>query len=169
MDVFVEPVLPQPQVVICGSSPVAVTIADLGRRVGFAVTVCAPLQEQAAFGEVDRRVDGYSLPDAAGSRFIVVSIQGRGDEAALHAALTADAEYVDFVGSRKKAAALKTAWGKRGIGPERFAQLHAPAGLDFGQSRRSKLRSRFWRRSSPPAAATSAVRSRNRSALALAL
>jgi xanthine dehydrogenase accessory factor len=132
MDVFVEPVLPQPQVVICGSSPVAVAIADLGRRVGFAVTVCAPLQEQAAFGEVDRRVDGYSLPDAAGSRFIVVSIQGRGDEAALHAALTADAEYVAFVGSRKKAAALKTALGKRGIGPERFAQLHAPAGLDFG-------------------------------------
>ncbi len=73
MDVFVEPVLPRPQIVICGSSPVAVAIADLGRRVGFAVTVCAPLAEQAAFGEVDRRIDGYSLPEAAGSRFIVVS------------------------------------------------------------------------------------------------
>src|SRR5277367_21856 len=39
MDVFVEPVLPRPQVVICGSSPVAVAIADLARRSGFAVTV----------------------------------------------------------------------------------------------------------------------------------
>ena len=36
MDIFVEPVLPRPQVVVCGSSPVAVAVADLGRRIGFA-------------------------------------------------------------------------------------------------------------------------------------
>ena len=42
MDIFVEPVLPRPQVVVCGSSPVAVAIADLAKRMGFAVTVCAP-------------------------------------------------------------------------------------------------------------------------------
>src|SRR5262245_34559212 len=54
MDVFVEPVLPRPQIVICGSSPVAVAIADLGRRMGFAVTACAPAVEQAAFEEAER-------------------------------------------------------------------------------------------------------------------
>ena len=42
MDIFVEPVLPRPEVVLCGSSPVAVAIADLARRIGFDVTVCAP-------------------------------------------------------------------------------------------------------------------------------
>ena len=52
MDIFVEPVLPRPQVVICGSSPVAVAVADLARRTGFSVTVCAPAAEQSAFGEV---------------------------------------------------------------------------------------------------------------------
>ena len=46
MDIFVEPVLPRPQVVICGSSPVAVAVADLARRTGFAVIVCAPAVEQ---------------------------------------------------------------------------------------------------------------------------
>ena len=51
MDIFVEPVLPRPQIVICGSSPVAVAVADLAKRAGFAVTVCAPAAEQAAFGE----------------------------------------------------------------------------------------------------------------------
>ena len=35
MDIFIEPVLPRPQIVICGGSPVAVAIADLGRRIGF--------------------------------------------------------------------------------------------------------------------------------------
>ena len=62
MDIFVEPVLPRPQVVICGSSPVAVAVADLARRTGFAVTVCAPAAEQAAFAEADRRIEGYALP-----------------------------------------------------------------------------------------------------------
>src|ERR1700722_1717733 len=54
MDIFVEPVLPRPQVVICGSSPVALAVADLAKRSGFAVTVCAPAAEQLAFRRADR-------------------------------------------------------------------------------------------------------------------
>ena len=104
MDIFVEPVLPRSQVIICGSSPVAVAVADFARRAGFAVTACAPADEQAAFGEIDRRIEGYALSvDEPGTRYIVVSTQGRGDEAALLAALAVDADYIAFVGSRKKA------------------------------------------------------------------
>src|SRR5579862_9714734 len=133
MDIFVEPVLPRPQVVICGSSPVAVAIADLARRSGFAVTVCAPASEQTAFADADRRIEGFALPvDEAAARYVVVSTQSRGDEAALLAALAVDADYVAFVGSRKKAEALKTALTKRGVAQERLAKLKAPAGLDLG-------------------------------------
>jgi xanthine dehydrogenase accessory factor len=133
MDIFVEPVLPRPQVVIYGSSPVAVAVADLAKRTGFAVTVCAPAAEQPAFGDADRRIEGYALPvDEAAARYVVVSTQGRGDEAALLAALVADVDYVAFVGSRKKAEALKTTLAKRGVPAERLAKLKAPAGLDLG-------------------------------------
>jgi len=133
MDVFVEPVLPRPQIVVCGSSPVAVAIAGLGRRAGFAVTVCVPAAEQATFAEADRRIEGFALPvDDEGARFIVVSTQGRGDEAALQAALAIDAVYVAFVGSRKKADALRRSLAARGVAPERLARLKAPAGLDLG-------------------------------------
>ncbi|HEV1999277.1 MAG TPA: XdhC/CoxI family protein [Xanthobacteraceae bacterium] len=133
MDVFVEPVLPRPQVVICGSSPVAIAIADLARRIDFAVTVCAPAPEQTAFAEADRRIEGYALPvDEPGARFVVVSTQGRGDETALQAALAVKADYVAFVGSRKKAAALKKVLAERGVAPEQLAKLKAPAGLDLG-------------------------------------
>jgi len=133
MDIFVEPVLPRPQVVVCGASPVAVAIAELARRSGFAVTVCAPAAEQAAFTEAERRIEGYALPVAEpGARYVVVSTQGRGDEAALQAALAVDADYVAFVGSRKKAAALKATLAQRGIAAERLARLKAPAGLDLG-------------------------------------
>jgi xanthine dehydrogenase accessory factor len=133
MDIFVEPVLPRPQVVICGSSPVAVAIADLARRIGFAVTVCAPTAERSTFNEVDRRIEGYALPvNEAGARYVVVSTQGRGDEAALLAALAVEVDYVAFVGSRRKAEVLKAVLEKRGVTPERLAKLKAPAGLDLG-------------------------------------
>jgi len=133
MDVFVEPVLPRPQLIVCGASPVAVAIADLGRGLKFAITVCAPAADQAAFAAADRRIDGYALPmDEAGSRFVVVATQGRGDEAALEAALAIDCDYVAFVGSRRKAAALKEALARRGVAPERLARVKSPAGLDLG-------------------------------------
>ena len=133
MDIFVEPMLPQPQVIVCGSSPVAVAVADLARRMGFAVTVCAPAGEQTAFAEVERRIDGYALPVAEpGLRYVVVSTQGRGDEAALRAALAAEADYVAFVGSRRKAETLKAALAAGGVAAARLARLKAPAGLDLG-------------------------------------
>jgi xanthine dehydrogenase accessory factor len=133
MDIFVEPVLPRAQVIICGSSPVAIAVADFAKRAGFAVTGCAPADEQAAFGDIDRRIEGYALPvDEPGSRYIVISTQGKGDEPALLAALAVDADYIAFVGSRKKAEALKSSLAARGISEERLAKLKAPAGLDLG-------------------------------------
>src|SRR6516162_6058624 len=65
MDIFVEPVLPRPEIIVCGSSPVAVAIADLGRRLGYAMTVAAPAAEQSAFADVERRIEGYALPVAS--------------------------------------------------------------------------------------------------------
>jgi xanthine dehydrogenase accessory factor len=65
--------------------------------------------------------------------YVVVSTQGRGDEAALAAALAAEIDYIAFIGSRKKAEALKTALAARGgVAAERLAKLKAPAGLDLG-------------------------------------
>jgi xanthine dehydrogenase accessory factor len=133
MDIFVEPVLPRPQVVVCGSSPVALAVVDLAKRSGFAVTVCAPAAEQPAFADADRRIEGFALPvDDPAARYVVVSTQGRGDEAALQAALAIDVDYVAFVGSRKKAEALKAELAKRGVAAERLSNLKAPAGLDLG-------------------------------------
>jgi xanthine dehydrogenase accessory factor len=133
MDVFVEPVLPRPEIVVCGSSPVAVAIADLGKRLGFATTACAPTAEQGAFVDVERRIEGYALPvEHEGHRYIVISTQSRGDEAALQAALAVDADYVAFVGSRRKVETLKAKLTERGVDPDRIAKLKAPAGLDLG-------------------------------------
>jgi len=133
MDIFIEPVLPRPEVAILGSSPVAVAIASLARRVGFTTVVCAPQAEQQNFAEADRRIDGFALPDGERARrFIVVSTQGRGDEAALKAALSVKSDYVAFVGSRRKAEAMKSKMAAAGASEAALARLKAPAGLDLG-------------------------------------
>lgn len=132
MDVFVEPMLPKPSLVVLGASPVAVALADLAPRLGYRVTVAAPPEDQGLFAEADERTPGYTIdPDGPADRFIVVSTQGRGDEAALQAALLAEAAHVAFVGSRRKVEALREALAET-VPPERFARLKGPAGLDLG-------------------------------------
>lgn len=133
MDVFIEPVLPRPELVVLGASPVAVALADLAPRFGYRVTVCAPPDDQPAFREADSRIEGYALPvDGDGRRFVVVATQGRGDEAALKAALSVEADHVAFVGSRRKVAALKEDLAAEGVPADRLERIKGPAGLDLG-------------------------------------
>lgn len=133
MDIFVEPMLPRPTLAVFGSSPVAVALADLAPRFGYRSVVCAPASEQTAFGEVDQRVDGFALPvESEGHRFVIVATQGRGDEAALRAALSIDADHIAFVGSRRKMAALREKLLADGVEAARFDRVKGPAGLDIG-------------------------------------
>ncbi len=149
MDIFVEPMLPRPQIVICGSSPVAVALAGLAAKLGFSVTACAPPAEQSAFAEVDRRIDDYALPAAEdGERYVVVSTQSRGDEAALMAALATDAPYVAFVGSRLKAQTLKTALARAASTASVSPPCARRPALDLGAIGPEESRSRSWPRSS---------------------
>jgi xanthine dehydrogenase accessory factor len=133
MDVFVEPVLPRPELLVCGATPVAVALADLGRRLGFLVAVAAPVEEHEKLAEIDIAIPGYDLSRlVAGERYIVIATQGKGDEAALAAALDAPARHVAFVGSHRKAAALRASLAAKGADAKRLSALHSPAGLDIG-------------------------------------
>ncbi|MDQ0391023.1 XdhC family protein [Labrys monachus] len=133
MDVFVEPMLPSPALAVFGASPVAVALAELAPRFGLRVTVCAPAEDQGVFAEAAQRIEGYALDvESEGQRFVVVSTQGRGDEAALRAALSVRADHVAFVGSRRKVASLRAHLIEGGVAPECFDRLKAPAGLDIG-------------------------------------
>jgi len=133
LDVFVEPMLPRPLLVVCGASPVAQAVADLAGRSGFSVTVAALAEDQPVFPEAEQRIEGFDLPAAsAGERFIVVATQGKRDSEALRAALATDAAYVAFVGSRRKAATLTARMKEQGLPPEQATRLRSPAGLDIG-------------------------------------
>lgn len=133
MDIFVEPVMPRPSLVVCGSSPVAVALARLGAAMGYVITACAPAIEQQAFDSADTRIEGYGLAvNEPAERFIVVSTQGKGDEAALRAILAVSARYKAFVGSRRKMAAIRDKLMSEGVSQELLDGVKAPAGLDIG-------------------------------------
>jgi xanthine dehydrogenase accessory factor len=132
MDVFVEPMLPRPNLVIMGASPVAVALAELAPRFGYQLTVCAAPEDQHLFAEAEQRVDSYTLPPSNAQRTIVVSTQGRDDDAALKAAVSSDVEHIAFVGSRRKLAALTETLLAEGIAADRLARVKGPAGLDIG-------------------------------------
>jgi xanthine dehydrogenase accessory factor len=133
MDIFVEPVLPHPALVILGASPVALSLAAQARPLGYHVTLAAPAADLANAPAVDMLIDSFNLGDMnAARRFVVVSTQGKGDEAALRAAVAVDAAYHAFVGSRRKMASLRDKLLAEGIAAALLDRVKAPAGLDLG-------------------------------------
>jgi xanthine dehydrogenase accessory factor len=129
MDIFIEPVMPRPEVIILGTSPVGLAVADLAPRFGFDVTGCAIGPDLDAFPIHAKRIDGFALPGSARG-YVLVATQGRGDEAALRAALAVPFVWTAFVGSRAKMAALRDRLAD--ADPARLAAVEAPAGLDIG-------------------------------------
>jgi xanthine dehydrogenase accessory factor len=133
MDIFVEPVLPRPSLVILGASPIAIALAEQAGRLGFHVTIAAPPGDLQQVPEADALVQSYDLAHLAeGRRFVVVSTQGQGDEAALKAAMSVGAAYRAFVGSRRKMAVLRQKLAKEGVDAVSLDAVKAPAGLDLG-------------------------------------
>lgn len=133
MDIFIEPVLPRPNLVICGASPVALALARQAPTVGFDITICAPSEDHSAFSVRARLMDEYNL-DALGNadNYIIVSTQGRGDLAALEAMLDNKSRHIAFVGSRRKIASLKSKLAEKGVDAKKIERIQGPAGLDLG-------------------------------------
>jgi xanthine dehydrogenase accessory factor len=133
MDVFVEPILPKPALLVFGASPIAVALADLAANMGFDVTVAAGKDDLAKFGPLASKIEGFEIkPTNAPAAYVVVSTQGSGDRAALKAAAALDARYIAFVGSRRKVAILRDELASEGVSRARLDSIKAPAGLDIG-------------------------------------
>lgn len=129
MDVFVEPVLPRPQLVILGEGPVALALATLAEPFGFHRIHAATGLTTSTAEETRDTLD--PLQPFGGQRFIIVATQGKGDEAGLRAALQTGADHIAFVGSRRKFTSLAERLAASGTGEAALARVKAPAGLDI--------------------------------------
>lgn len=134
LEVYVEPVLPQPQLVVIGRSPAVATIASMAGSLGWRTVVVDDGGTADDYPDAGRVLTTLDLGPAGVSdrSFVVVATQGHYDEEALERALATPAAYVGLVASRKRAEAVLGYLRDRGVSEEALARVHAPAGLDLG-------------------------------------
>jgi len=133
LDIFIEPVFPKPHILIIGRSPVARTLAKLGKAINYAVSAVAPGADRESFPDADLLHTTLDLTPIkiTPKTFIVVATQGENDEEALEKALATSANYVAFVASKMKAAKVFDYLKDRSVPAARLSQVRAPAGLDI--------------------------------------
>ena len=138
LELLVDPVLPQPRLLILGISPVAATLAQLAPRVGFAVTVAAVGARPGDFPDAQVVLDSDAADQLAervpAGAYVVVATQGRRDLQALQAALAVRAQQVSLVASARKASVLKTSLLAGGADADAVAAIAAPAGYPIAAS-----------------------------------
>jgi xanthine dehydrogenase accessory factor len=113
LEIFLEPHLPAPTLRVAGESPIALALADLGGRLGFAVELEAPR-------ECSPRAD-----DAA----LVVASHGHEEERILTPGLREGVPYVGLVASQVRGDAVRASLE---LPEELRARLHTPAGFEIG-------------------------------------
>ncbi|HEY2281105.1 MAG TPA: XdhC family protein [Streptosporangiaceae bacterium] len=130
LQVYIEPVLPVPHLVIVGRSPMASTLAELARALGW----LTDLLSQQEFTEVS------AGPPGADSRtMVVVATQGHGDEDMIERAVPMRPAYLGLVASRRRAEAVLGYLAERGVPQDQLDRVHAPAGLDLGRTTHEEM------------------------------
>jgi xanthine dehydrogenase accessory factor len=125
LEVYIEPVLPAPHLVIVGRSPMAHTLADLARALNWRAVL----------------IDGpdFTSADAGEHSMVVVATQGHDDEEAVGQAVTARPAYLGLVGSHRRGTALLGYLAERGVPQDQLDRVRVPAGLDLGRTTHQEI------------------------------
>jgi xanthine dehydrogenase accessory factor len=116
LEIFLEPMLASPRVLVVGETPIASAVARMGAELDLDMVVVA----------------GADVEPAADDLALVVAAHGRDELSALRRGLEAGLPYVGLVASRVRGAAVVAELHAEGLAAERLARLETPAGLDLG-------------------------------------
>lgn len=133
MEIYVEPHLPEPELVVVGEAPVAKAVAALGGFLGYRVTVVAPGARPSDFPDgVQWEPDLDRLPKlVAPGTFVVVASTGMYDEAALKAVLARSPRYVGLVSSHRRGKAVLESLTEDGLPTAQLNEIRNPAGMNI--------------------------------------
>ncbi|MEJ2563290.1 MAG: XdhC family protein [Anaerolineales bacterium] len=134
LEIFIEPFLVQPQLVIIGHQAIAQALASLGKDMGYPITVLGLEANAQHFPRADRLIPSldYSQLQLKSNACVIVASHGNYDEEALEAALQMDVAYVALVASKSRAQAVLEYLRESGMPEERLQKVKYPAGLDVG-------------------------------------
>jgi xanthine dehydrogenase accessory factor len=125
LEVYVEPVLPEPHLVIVGGSPMARTLASMAGALGWRADLV--------------RGPDFATASADERSMIVVATQGHDDEDVLERAVAARPAYLGLVGSRRRGATVLGYLADRGVPKEELDRVRVPAGLDLGKTTHQEI------------------------------
>jgi xanthine dehydrogenase accessory factor len=125
LEVYIEPVLPVPHLVIVGSSPMARTLASLAVALGWRTDLVSG--------------PDFGAADADERSMIVVATQGHDDEDVLERAAAARPAYLGLVGSRRRGATVLGYLADRGVPKDELDRVRVPAGLDLGRTTHQEI------------------------------
>jgi xanthine dehydrogenase accessory factor len=125
LEIYIEPVLPVPHLVIVGNSPMAHTLASLAGALGWRTDLVSG-HDFAAAGADERSM-------------IVVATQGHDDEDVLERAVAARPAYLGLVGSRRRGNTVLGYLADRGVPAGELERVRVPAGLDLGRTTHTEI------------------------------
>src|SRR5215475_7836238 len=140
LEVFVEPILPQPMLYLFGGGHVSTAVARAASAAGFAVGI---VDDREAFANAQRfpmAQDIYTSYEEAfakitpnASTYLVIVTRGHKDDMNVLAwAVRTEARYIGMIGSKRKVISVYKALEKDGYRPEEFERVYAPMGIEIG-------------------------------------
>jgi xanthine dehydrogenase accessory factor len=140
LEIFVEPILPQPMLYIFGAGHVSTAVARVAHQAGFAIGV---IDDRESFANPERFpmaseihtsfAQSYEKIHPNSSTYLLIVTRGHKDDMRVLAwAVNTDARYIGMIGSKRKVLSVYKALEKEGFPPGKFERVHAPVGLDIG-------------------------------------
>ncbi|MFK8078907.1 MAG: XdhC family protein [Granulosicoccus sp.] len=132
MELFIEPYLANPELIVIGASPVAASVCTLAALFNFTVSRVGSNEQAMVEASLNCYRQWNEVPVEHAHRYIVVATQGAGDLKALNASLAVQSRYIGFVGSHRKTAHLKNKLKEQAHASDTLERIKGPAGLDIG-------------------------------------
>jgi xanthine dehydrogenase accessory factor len=141
LNIFVEPVIPQPRAFIFGGGHVSKGISKIATLAGFSTSI---IDNREAFANQERFPEAEAtyaeeyedvfpkLPVNSSSYLIIVTRGHRDDMRVLRWAVNTPAKYIAMIGSKRKTISVVHELEKEGIPREAFDKVFAPMGLEIG-------------------------------------
>jgi len=134
MEVYIEPYLPRPELMIIGHGRIAEVLAQLAHTVHFSVTVNDPSATREDFPMADRLITSdidFSEMMVGVQTYVVVVTQHKGDQYSIKKALEGKGPYIGLVASTKRSKLVFQYLIDEGISSKELKRVRSPAGFDF--------------------------------------
>ena len=141
MEVYLEPILPDPTLFIFGAGHVGQRVAPVVKGIGFKVAV---VDDRIKYASRDRFPDADALYvdtweevfkklPVNDSSYLLIATRGHNyDLACLRFAVLSPAKYIGMIGSKRKVVTILADLLSQGVALDKLLRVHAPIGLEIG-------------------------------------